>query len=67
MARTTTYPLRLAASIKASAVAQKPAALPTATYVADRRARADWSAFDRLMQRSSGEPPRANDEPASDA
>jgi hypothetical protein len=46
----------------ASAVAEKVAALRTASYFAERRGRADWEAFDRLMGRSGGEPPRAGDE-----
>ena len=78
--RTSTYPLRLPASIKAeaerlaaaegtslnqfvaTAVAEKVAALRTATYFAERKGRADWAAFDRLMARPGGEPPRAGDE-----
>ncbi len=46
----------------ASAVAEKVAALRTASYFAERRGRADWEAFDRLMSRPGGEPPRAGDE-----
>ena len=46
----------------ASAVAEKVAALRTASYFAERRGRADWVAFDRLMARSGGEPPRPGDE-----
>jgi hypothetical protein len=46
----------------ASAVAEKVAALRTASYFAERRGRADWEAFDRLMSRSGGEAPRAGDE-----
>ena len=46
----------------ASAVAEKVAALRTASYFAERRGRADWAAFDRLMGRAGGEPPRAGDE-----
>lgn len=46
----------------ATAVAEKVAALRTADYFAARRGRADWSAFDRLMSRSGGEPPRSGDE-----
>lgn len=80
MTRTSTYPLRLPASIKAeaeklaaaegtslnqfvaSAVAEKVAALRTASYFAERRERSDWAAFDRIMARSGGEPPRPGDE-----
>ena len=47
----------------ATAVAEKVAALSTATYFADRRARADFAAFDRIMWRRRGEPPREGDEP----
>lgn len=46
----------------ASAVAEKVAALRTASYFAQRRGQADWAAFDRLMARSGGEPPRPGDE-----
>lgn len=78
--KTSTYALRLPASIKAeaerlaasdgtslnqfvaTAVAEKVAALRTASYFAERRGRADWEAFDRLMSRRGGEPPRAGDE-----
>ena len=46
----------------ASAVAEKVAALRTADYFSERRGRADWEAFDRLMGRAGGEPPRVGDE-----
>lgn len=46
----------------ATAVAEKVASLRTASYFAERRGRADWAAFDRLMARSGGEPPRSGDE-----
>ena len=46
----------------ASAVAEKVAALRTATYFSERRDRADWEAFDRLMGRGGGKAPRAGDE-----
>jgi len=46
----------------ASAVGEKVAVLRTASYFAERRGRADWEAFDRLMSRSGGQPPRAADE-----
>ena len=46
----------------ATAVAEKVAALRTASYFAERRGRADWTAFDQLMNRPNGEPPRAGDE-----
>jgi post-segregation antitoxin (ccd killing protein) len=75
----TTYPLRLPASIRAEvaklarregisvnqfialAVAQKVSALNAATWFAERRSRADMKAFDRLMRRQRGEPPRDED------
>lgn len=44
------------------AVAEKLAALETATFFADRRRRADFEAFDRIMNRAGGESPRAGDE-----
>jgi hypothetical protein len=45
----------------ATAVAEKLAAMNTAEFFAERRARADFAAFDRLMQRQGGEPPAADD------
>jgi len=45
----------------ATAVAEKIAALRTATYFAERRAHADWAAFDRLMARDGGAPARDGD------
>ena len=44
------------------AVAEKLAALETAAFFADRRRRADFLAFDRIMSRPGGEPPREGDE-----
>ncbi len=46
----------------ATAVAEKVAVLRTASYFAERRGRADWKAFDQLMGRRSGDPPRDGDE-----
>lgn len=46
----------------ATAVAEKVATLRTASYFAERRGRGDWEAFDRLMSRKGGEPPRPGDE-----
>ncbi len=43
------------------AVAEKLAMLEAETYFTERRARADLEAFDRLMTRKTGEPPRAGD------
>ena len=37
-------------------------ALQTAKYFADRQARADFKAFDRIMKRRRGKPPREGDE-----
>jgi hypothetical protein len=45
----------------ATAVAEKLAALNTAEFFAERRARADVKAFDRLMRRKGGEVPREDD------
>ena len=45
----------------ATAVAEKLAAMNTATYFAERRERADFKAFDRLMRRKGGEPPQSDD------
>lgn len=45
----------------ATAVAEKLAAMNTATFFAERRERADFKAFDRLMQRKGGEPPQSDD------
>ncbi len=46
----------------ATAVAEKVATLRTATYFAERRARADRAAFDRLLARDGREPPQPGDE-----
>jgi len=46
----------------ATAVAEKVSALQTARFFADRRARADFKAFDKIMKRHRGEPPREGDE-----
>jgi hypothetical protein len=46
----------------ATAVAEKLSALQTAEFFADRRARADFKAFDKLMKRRGGKPPRTGDE-----
>lgn len=45
----------------ATAVAEKLAAMNTAEFFAERRARADVKAFDRLMRRKGGGPPRDDD------
>jgi hypothetical protein len=46
----------------ATAVAEKVSALQTAKYLADRRARADFKAFDKIMKRKGGKTPRKSDE-----
>jgi len=46
----------------ATAVAEKISALQTAEFFASRRARADYKAFDKLMKRRRGAPPREGDE-----
>ena len=45
----------------ATAVAEKLAAMNTATFFAEWRERADFKAFDRLMRRKGGEPPQSDD------
>ena len=44
------------------AVAEKVSALETARFFTDRKARANYRAFDKIMRRRSGKPPRAGDE-----
>ena len=46
----------------AIAVAEKLSALDTQTFFEERRQKADFDAFDRIMNRSGGEPPRPGDE-----
>jgi hypothetical protein len=46
----------------ATAVAEKIAALETARFFEDRKKRADFKAFDRIMKRRGGERPRPGDE-----
>jgi hypothetical protein len=45
-----------------TAVAEKVSALETAHFFRDRKARADFKAFDRIMKRRGGKPPRSGDE-----
>ena len=45
----------------ATAVAEKVSALQTATFFQDRKARADFKAFDKIMKRRTGKPPREGD------
>jgi hypothetical protein len=44
------------------AVAEKVSALQTATHFEDRKARADFKAFDKIMKRRGGNPAREGDE-----
>jgi hypothetical protein len=44
------------------AVAEKVSALETARFFADRKRQPDSRAFDRIMKRRGGKPPRAGDE-----
>ncbi|MGE0719779.1 MAG: toxin-antitoxin system HicB family antitoxin [Alphaproteobacteria bacterium] len=44
------------------AVAEKVATMTTAEYFAERRARADLSAFDQILNRADGAPPLPGDE-----
>ncbi len=46
----------------AKAVAEKVSALQTARFFADRKARADFQAFDKIVRRRGGKPPREGDE-----
>lgn len=46
----------------ATAVAEKLSAMQTAQFFTTRRARADFKAFDKLMKRRRGQPPRPGDE-----
>ena len=48
----------------ATAVAEKVSALQTAHFFTDRKARADFKAFDKIMSRRAGKPPREGDEPS---
>ena len=45
----------------ATAVAEKLAAMNTAQFFAERREKADFTAFDRIMRRKGGELPRPED------
>ena len=46
----------------ATAVAEKVAALEAVAFFEERRQRADFAAFDVIMARTGGEPPRPGDE-----
>lgn len=45
----------------ATAVAEKLAVMNSATFFAERRNRADFKAFDRIMRRKGGVPPAPDD------
>jgi hypothetical protein len=45
----------------ATAVAEKLAVMNTAVFFAERRNRANFKAFDRIMRRKGGEPPASDD------
>lgn len=45
----------------ATAVAEKLSAMSTADFFAERRERADFSAFRKIMKRKGGEVPRRDD------
>jgi hypothetical protein len=51
----------------ATAVAEKVSAMETARFFQDRKARADFKAFDRILKRRGGAPPRPGDEKPSNA
>lgn len=44
------------------AVAEKISAMITAEYFTERKANADLKAFDRIMRRKGGQPPRPDDQ-----
>jgi hypothetical protein len=46
----------------ATAVAEKVSALQTARFFQDRKARANFKAFDKIMNRRGGSPPREGDQ-----
>jgi hypothetical protein len=46
----------------AIAVAEKVSALETARFFEQRKARADFKTFDKIMKRRGGQPPREGDE-----
>lgn len=46
----------------ATAVAEKLAVMNTAAFFAERRTRADFAAFDRILRRKTGEKPQDGDE-----
>src|SRR6185295_17304657 len=57
------HPLRLSDSPNRwSASNTKVSALETVRFFEDRKARANFKAFDRIMKRTTGQPPRPGDE-----
>ncbi len=46
----------------ATAVSEKLAAMNTAAFFAERRDRAKFAAFDKIMKRKGGEPPKSEDQ-----
>jgi hypothetical protein len=44
------------------AVAEKVSTLETVRFFKERKARADFKTFDRIMKRRGGKPPRTGDE-----
>jgi hypothetical protein len=46
----------------AMAVAEKVSGLETGRFFQERKARADFKAFDRIMKRRGGQPPLTSDE-----
>jgi len=44
-----------------TAVAEKISALKTAQFFVERKAQADFAAFNQIMSRKEGEPPRSGD------
>ncbi len=48
--------------INAFRLAEKVSALQTTRFFADRKARADFQAFDKILRRRGGKPPREGDE-----
>ena len=46
----------------ATAVAEKVSALETARFFSDRKARADFAAFDKILRRRGGKAPSEGDE-----
>lgn len=46
----------------AVAIAEKIGAMRSAEFFAERKGKANWEAFDAIMKRRRGEPPRAGDE-----